>query len=405
MTDHVVPLPEPPAPIREIFPPELVARIVRIRRDLHRRPELAFAEYGTSGRLREELRSLEPAAIEEVAGTGLVARFRGRHPGGPVVAIRGDIDALPIQEATGLPFASEVPGAMHACGHDVHATWAVAAGALLAKDPAHGDVLVVLQPAEETGQGAPAVLASGALDEVRAIFGAHVDRRWEVGTVVAQEGPLAAAADAFIIVLRAGGAHGARPQDSADPIVGAAALVTMLQTIVSRLLSPAALAVVTVGSIHGGTAPNIIPDHVTMTGTLRSFDPDVRIRLHDEVRRIARATAGLHKLVCDVEIESGPPPIVNPAEPVGWARGAIERLLGPASLASMPEPNMGGEDFACYLEAIPGCFLRIGAREHGGPVIPAHTPTFDVDERAIFVGAAVLAATARAASEHLATSG
>src|SRR5262249_21001584 len=185
------------------------------------------------------LAELRPAAIARVAGTGVVARIAGRDRRAPVVAVRGDIDALPVAEDTGLPFASHNDGVMHACGHDVHATWAVGAAALLAREPAAGDVLVVLQPAEETGKGAPAVLATGALDEVRAIFGGHVDRRFAVGQVVADEGPLAASADTFEVELHGQGAHAARPHESADPIVGLGALIGALQTIVARRLNPA----------------------------------------------------------------------------------------------------------------------------------------------------------------------
>src|SRR5207244_690118 len=180
-----------------------------------------------------------PGRLERVAGTGVVARIPGRDGSRAPVAVRGDIDALPISESTGLPFASEHPGVMHACGHDVHATWAVGAAHLLAARPATGDVLIVLQPAEDTGRGANAVLESGALDGVAAIFGAHVDRRFAVGEVVAQEGPLAAAADTFEIELVGSGAHGARPHEAADPIVGAAALIGALQTILARRVNPA----------------------------------------------------------------------------------------------------------------------------------------------------------------------
>jgi amidohydrolase len=315
------------------------------------------------------------------------------------VAVRGDIDALPISEETGLPFASENPGVMHACGHDVHATWAVGAAHLLTACPAAGDVLIVLQPAEETGRGAQAVLESGALDGVAAIFGAHVDRRFAVGAVVAQEGPLAAAADSFEIRLLGTGAHGARPHEAADPVVGAAALIGALQTIVSRRVNPAYPAVVSIGSVHAGTAPNVLPDRATLTGTLRATDADTRRLLVEEVRRIAEATAAVYRLGVEVSIELGPPPLVNPPEPARWARRAAVAVLGDAGVVPLGFANMGGEDFASYLERIPGCFLRIGAREPGGEPIPAHSPRFYPAEESIFVGAAVLAEAARVASE------
>jgi amidohydrolase len=377
------------------------ASLVALRRDLHRRPELSNQESATADRLHAALAALRPAALDRVAGTGLVARIRGRDAGAPVVALRGDIDALPIQEATGLPFASEVPGVMHACGHDVHATWAVGAAALLAERPAAGDVLVVLQPAEETGRGAESVLATGALDDARAIFGAHVDRRFPVGQVVADAGPLAASADTFTITLRGRGAHGARPHEGADPIVGAAALVGALQTIVSRRLDPAVPAVVSVGALHAGTAPNVIPDLATLAGTLRATDPVTRRRLLDEVERLARGVAAAHDLRADVALELGPPPVVNQPTGAAWAREAAGRLLGAEGVVPLGFLNMAAEDFAAYLERMDGCFLRVGARELGGEFIAAHSPRFHAAEESIFVGAAVLAECARVAGDDL----
>lgn len=384
-----------------LFSVEEKESLIALRRDLHRHPELSWKEERTAGRLEAALRGLGITEVRRVAGTGVIARVPGRERGAPVVALRGDIDALPIQEATGLPYESEIPGVMHACGHDVHATWAVGAGMLLAKQSARGDVLVVLQPAEEMGNGAPAIIASGALDGVRAIFGGHVDRRFPVGQVVAQPGPLAAAADAFSIDVFGKGAHGARPHEGIDPIVAAAAIVSALQTIVSRRLDPGVAAIVTIGSIHGGSAPNVIPERVHLTGTLRAMVPDVRATLHREVTSIATAVAAAHGATVKVDIEKGPPPIVNPEREAGWAREAAVRVLGEDNVVPFGVTNMGGEDFACYLERIGGCFLRIGAREPGGDPAPAHSPGFTAAEDSIFVGAAVLAECARVASEKL----
>jgi hippurate hydrolase len=391
-----------PDPVARLFPADARDALVALRRDLHEHPELSFEEHRTSDCLQAALTAIEPSSLDRVAGTGLVARIRGRDPGAPVVAVRGDIDALPIQEATGLVFASRTPNVMHACGHDVHAAWAVGAAHLLARTPAQGDVLVVLQPAEETGRGAAAVLESGALDEVRAIFGGHVDRRFAVGQVVADAGPLAASADVFEIELTGRGGHGARPQEGADPIVGAGALVGALQTIVSRRLDPARAAVVTVGALHAGSAPNVIPDAAVMRGTLRAVDPDTRQALHEELRRIAGGVAATYGLTARVTIERGPPPIVNPADVVAWARTATVVVLGQEALTPLGTLNMGGEDFAYYMERIPGCFLRIGAREDGSEPIPAHSSRFYAAEESLFIGAAVLAETARVASKALA---
>ena len=378
-----------------------VAELFALRRELHRHPELSWQEERTAARLESALREAGAHDVRRVAGTGVTARMPGTDPAAPVVALRGDIDALPIHEATGLEYASTVNGVMHACGHDVHATWTVAAARHLRQQPARGDVVIVLQPAEEVGAGAPAILESGALDGVAVIFGGHVDRRFATGQVVAEPGPLAASADTFTIEVRGRGAHGARPHESADPIVAGAAIVGALQTIVARRLDPAAPAVVTVGSFHAGTASNVIPETATLTGTLRAMDPGTRQRLLDEVARISTAVGEAHGVNVAARVERGTPPIVNPAREAGWARDAAEAVLGPGAVVPFGITNMGGEDFAFYLERIPGCFLRIGAREPGGDRIAAHSPRFYADEWAIVVGGAVLAECARVAAARL----
>lgn len=389
-----------PAAACDRFTADELSRLVALRRQLHRHPELSWKEYATCDRLAAMAQSLG-GEVQRVANTGVVARFRGREAGAPVVAVRGDIDALPIQEETGLDYASAVPGVMHACGHDVHATWAMAAAMLLARQPARGDVLVVLQPAEEVGAGAPAILASGALDGVAAIFGGHVDRRFDVGQVIAESGPLAASADSFAITLVGRGAHGARPHESADCVVAAAAVITALQTIVARRLDPAAPAVCTVGSVHAGVASNVIPESATLTGTLRAMDPATRNTLTDEVQRLSRAVAEAYGVRAEVTVERGTPPIVNPVREAAWARQAATSVLGEGAVVPFGITNMGGEDFAFYMERIPGCFLRFGAREPGGPSTAAHSPRFHAADGAILVGGAVLAECARVASEAL----
>jgi hippurate hydrolase len=392
-----------PAAVAKLFDTTLAERLVKLRRELHQHPELSFKEEQTATRLASELEAVKPKSVARVAKTGLVARIAGRDQKAPVVAVRGDIDALPIQEATGLEFSSKNDGVMHACGHDVHATWTIGAANLLARNPARGDVLVVLQPAEEIGDGAAAILKSGAIDDARAIFGGHVDRRFEVGQCVAQEGPLAASADTFHIVLHGRGAHGARPHESRDPVIGLGALIGAMQTIVARRVNPSVPAVVTIGKVHAGTAPNIIPETAELRGTLRAVDPETRALLADEVKRIAQHIAETYGLKAEAIVhDNGSPPIVNPPQPTAWARAAAESLVGAENVVPLPGANMGGEDFAFYMERMPGCFLRIGAREPGGQVIPAHSPYFYAAEECIFVGAAILAESARRASEALA---
>ena len=270
------------------------ALLSTLRRDLHAHPELSWKESVTQARLERALADVGAADVRRVAGTGLVARVPGRSRTAPVVAVRGDIDALPITETTGLPFASRHAGVMHACGHDVHASWAVGAALLLARQPAAGDVVIVLQPAEEVGEGALAILEAGALDGVRAIFGGHVDRRFAVGQAVAQPGPLAASTDSFAITVTGRGSHGARPHQGADPVVASAAMITAFQTIVSRRLDPALPGVVSVGAVHGGTASNVIPETVMLAGTIRATTAVARTLLTSEVARMAHAVAATH---------------------------------------------------------------------------------------------------------------
>ena len=388
-------------PLRALFTDADVSLLVGLRRDLHQHPELSWKEHRTADRLADAVTALGAADVVRVAHTGVIARFAGRDRSAPVVAVRGDIDALPIEEATGLPFASSAPGVMHACGHDIHGTWAVGAALLLARQPADGDVLVVLQPAEEVGEGAKAILETGALDDVRAIFGGHVDRRFAVGQVVADTGPLAASTDTFQIELVGKGAHGARPQESADPIVGAAALISALQTIVARRIDPAAAAVVTVGTVHAGTASNIIPERAVLTGTLRATTPETRAAIGNEVVRLAEAIGAAYQLTAHATVHLGTPPIVNPPTAAAWMRQAAATVLGDAAVVPFGVTNMGGEDFAFYLERMQGCFMRVGAREEGGERLAAHSPRFTAAEESIFVGAAVLAESARVASAAL----
>ena len=391
-----------PAAVAGFYDTGAVEELVDLRRTLHADPELSLQEKRTAARLEETLVGLGVRDVTRVAGTGVVGRIPGRESGAPTVAVRGDIDALPILEDTGLAFASRNDGVMHACGHDVHASWTVAAARLLQAEPATGDVLFVLQPAEETGEGAAAVLATGVLDEVSAIFGAHVDLTFEVGQAMVQEGAVGAAADRFEVELLGQGAHGARPHLGLDPIVGAAQVVSALQTVVSRRVPPDQPAVVTVGAIEAGTAHNVIPDRAVLKGTLRSLDPGVRRLLADEVRHVAESVAAACRLEARVRMLQGTPAVLNDERAAAWAREAAASVIGADAVKPLPVANMGGEDFAFYQERIPGCFIRVGARLPGDPVVGAHTPYFAPAEEAIFVGGALLAAAARRASSELA---
>ena len=373
---------------------------IKIRQHIHAHPELSFQEINTSKFIRDKLTEWNiPHSVKAV--TGVVGIIEGKNPSKKITALRADMDALPITEMNDVEYRSTNAGVMHACGHDVHATWAIGAAMQLLRAPAAGDVLIVLQPAEEIGAGARAILASGVLDGVSAIFGAHVDRRFVVGEVIAEAGPLAASADSFTITLHGRGAHGARPHEAADPIVAAAAVITALQTVVSRSIDPSRPAVCTVGSVHAGIASNVIPEAATLTGTLRAMDAPTRARLVSELTRIATDVAIGYGVRAAIDVEHGTPPIVNPPRESAWAREAAATVLGNAAIVPFGITNMGGEDFAFYMERIPGCFLRLGARRPGEEATAAHSPRFDVAEGAIVVGAAVLAECARVSSRAL----
>lgn len=383
-------------------------QVIEWRRDLHQHPELGNDETRTAQKVADHLRALGLTPKTGIAHTGVTAVLKGARPG-PRIALRADMDALPVTERTGLPFASTVRGeyrgqpvgVMHACGHDMHATWAVGAGMLLARDPALGEVRIVLQPAEEVGEGAAAVLASGALDDCAAIFGAHVDWRFAVGEVVVDAGPLAASTDTFEITFHGRGGHGARPQDTIDPVVGLAAFVGDLQTLVSRRLDPALPGVVSVGVLEAGNAPNVIPESARCAGTIRATTVASRTLLVEEVERLAHAVAAAHLCSATVTMREGTPPLVNPPQGAAWAQQAARALLGDQARRSLATANMGGEDFAFYLERMDGCFMRLGTWREGRARAGVHTPRFDPDEDALLVGAALLAACARVASASL----
>ncbi len=385
-------------PAHEIFTTDQRQKLVSLRHEIHRNPEISFEEHHTAERLERALRDVGLEDIRRVAETGIVARIPGTIPDAPVVAIRGDMDALPIQEETDVEFSSVNLGVMHACGHDVHSAWTVGAAHLLTADPPSGDIVILLQPAEETGRGAPVMIEAGALDGVCAIFGCHVDMRFEVGQVVAQPGSVAASADDFTIELTGHGSHAARPHEGNDPVVAAAALICTLQTIVSRRLAPGTPAAITVAVVEAGSAHNVIPNAARLSGTIRAANNDIRARLETELRRCAAGIASAHNMTADVSVRNGTPPLVNETRTTAWAQEAVCDLLGADALVTLPEPNLGGEDFACYLEKVDGSFLRIGARNAGQPPIPAHTSRFLPADESIFVGAAVLAAAARRAS-------
>jgi len=362
------------------------------RRELHAVPELAFKESETAEYLAERLEPLSVDRLETgVGGTGIVADIKGASPGRAVM-VRADMDGLPITEAGDLPFRSTHRAVMHACGHDVHMAVALEVARAVAdhRDQLAGLVRFVFQPAEEVAGGAKPMIEAGVLDGIDRVVGLHVWAGLPTGQVSVRSGAMMASADGFTLIVRGKGGHGAMPDLTVDAVVIAAQIVTALQTLVSRETSPRAPVVVTLGSIHGGSAFNIIAGEVVIQGTLRTFDAAIRERL---LRRMAELAAGIASAMrgsCEFRLESAAPPVVNDAAMAGLVADAATDVLGADAVVPF-EPLMVGEDVAFFLDARPGCFFLLGGAPDSGPVLH-HTAEFQVDERCLLIGYRVMSA-------------
>ena len=381
--------------------PELYDKLVAVRRELHRYPELSGQEARTATVISRFLHELGIPHRTNVAGHGVVADIHGKSEV-PCVVLRADTDALPIQEETGLEFASAHNGVMHACGHDGHTTMLLGAAALLSREKGlPAPVRLIFQPAEEKGIGAIAMIQEGALSGAGLVFGGHLDRHYRPGTIVVSEGPVNASSDNFAIEIIGQGAHGARPHESIDAVVVGSLMIMALQTIVSREVDPARPSVVSVGQFHAGTAPNVIAGQAKLEGTVRAQDPAVRRQLLSSVRRIAESIAQLHGAKIHVTVTEGTPPLVNDAVMAGLARQAAIEAVGDSNVLPLKTANMGAEDFSYYLEKIPGAYVRFGSQVPGREGYPAHSSKFDFDEEALAVGAVYYRAIARIAGQQL----
>jgi len=365
---------------------------VESRRHLHRFPEVSFQEKETSAFVANAIAEMGHPLQTGVGGYGVKVVIEGGSPG-PTIALRADIDALPIYEETGLEFASQNPGVMHACGHDVHtATLLATAKALTAiQADLSGRVVLVFQPGEEQNPGgASLMIKDGVLEnpKVDAIFGLHV-APWEAaGTLAFGAGAKMAAPDEFDCTVRGKGGHGARPNLGVDPILVASQCITLLQQIVARNVDPLLSAVITVGSIHGGSARNVIPDEVTFTGTVRTMDPEVQklmaVRIEQVIKGVCEAAGATYRL----RYESGYPVLVNDAAATEVAFSAAGAILSEENVIDMPV-SMGGEDFAFFLQMVPGSFGRLGSKsEHDKNPAGLHTSTLMIDEECMVVGVA-----------------
>jgi amidohydrolase len=373
--------------------PELVAW----RRRLHRRPELAFEERETARFVAERLRAEGFEVHEGLAGTGVVGILRALHGPSPrpAVLLRADMDGLPIQEVSGREYGSELPGRMHACGHDGHVAMLLGAARLLAarRSELRQDVVVCFQPGEEGAGGARKMIEAGVLGlaSVRWAFAIHLWSLYPEGTIHVRSGPSLAAQDEFTARLKGPGGHGGMPHLAADPVVAACQAVVALQAVVSRSVDPLEAAVLTVGSVEAGSAPNVIPEVAELRGTLRSFREEVRALLVRRLREVLEGAARAGGCGLELELRPGYPAVVNDPRAVEKVRRAARETVGEGRLFESP-PLAVSEDFAYFLERVPGALVLLGAGDPArGIDAPHHSPRFDISESALKVGAELFA--------------
>ena len=372
---------------------EIEEQLVSWRREFHMHPELGFQETRTATCVAKVLEPLGYRVRIGVGRTGVVAEWGEGHP---IVAIRADMDALPIQEANTVPNVSEVPGVMHACGHDAHVAIALGVGTLLTKEQFPGTVRFLFQPAEEVGDdegisGAPRMVEDGAMEGVDAVLALHVNADVPVGDVTLGAGPASAGVDSFYVTITGRGGHGAYPHETLDPIYIAGYAILALHGVISRRLHPFDAAVVSIGSVHGGQAENVIPEQVEMSGTIRYMEPKVQEKIHAEIERalgVARALGGDYTL----RFEHGGSPMINDTEVVALIREVVTELLGDEHVQPHTMER-GGEDFGDSSSLVPGAMFMLGCQIEGDERVH-HNPRFDIDERCLPIGVAILAEAA-----------
>jgi amidohydrolase len=368
---------------------ELEPYYLDLRHKIHAHPELGMKEFNTTALIQQELKSYGIETIPNGKNTGVVGVLKGGFPG-KTVALRADIDALPVEEKTGLPFASQNDHVCHACGHDIHTTTLLAAARLLSerREEIHGTVKFIFQPAEETAQGAESILQNGFLDDVDAIFGAHTWPDVPGGSIGYKYGAMMAGAARFDITISAKGGHAAHPHKTPDPIVIAAYIILGLQSIVSREIAPLDSAVLTVGKMDAGTAFNVIPSQVTLHGTFRFLLPEVRDKICEAIKRIATLTAEAHKAKAEVTIQEDEGPVINRNELTDMVKESAETLLGAEHSVELKQASMGSEDFSVYLAQKPGAFFRLGTGEDDEQYhLALHNNKLLFSEKAISAGA------------------
>lgn len=372
---------------------QIAPNIVEWRREFHMYPELGFEEHKTAAKVAQVLTQLGYRVRTGVGRTGVVGE---KGIGKPIIAIRADMDALPIQEENQVPYVSQIPGKMHACGHDAHTAIVLGVAMLLANEKLPGTLRLIFQPAEEVSDeenksGAPRMIEDGVMDGVDAILALHVDAHTPVGNIRIGSGPSSGGVDNFFATIIGKGGHGARPYETIDPIWIAAHVIFALNGIISRRVDPFAPAVVSIGSIHGGEAENVIPNQVTLSGTIRYMDKDVQRQIHAEVEKafsITRLFGGDYRL----KFQISDPPMINDAQVVHFIEEVASDILGKDHVLP-PKRALGAEDFGRFSELAPGAMFGLGCMIEGDER-SHHNPRFDIDERCLPVGASILAEAA-----------
>jgi amidohydrolase len=375
-------------------------RLVRYRRHLHAHPELSMAEHETAAFVQRELAK---GSFDEVIGgvgeTGIKAVLRGKRPG-PVTLLRADMDALPVAEISDAPYRSTRDGVMHACGHDGHTAILLAVALELSgrRDAVAGTIVFCFQPGEEGSAGAKLMIEDGVLEDphVDRVFALHLYSGLEVGRVGIRDGAFFASSDRFTIELTGRGGHGAMPQFSSDPIVGAAALVSALQTIASREIAPKDPVVVTVGSLHAGTTFNVIPDTARLAGTVRALDEGVRREMPERLERLTAGVSAAMRLQHALQYDFGYPPTINDRATNDVVRAVARAVVGPENVSDPQDIAMWSEDMSYMQQERPGAYFLIGSRGDEIGREPQHSARYDIDERALEVGFAMMVGIALA---------
>ncbi|PSO70203.1 MAG: hydrolase [Cyanobacteria bacterium QH_9_48_43] len=374
----------------------LAPRLIEIRRHIHSHPELSAQEYQTAAYAAGCLSSCGIQVQEGIGKTGFVGELKGDGSDERTLAIRADMDALPIQERTNLEFASQTPGVMHACGHDVHTTLGLGTAMVLSQlgESPPGNVRFLFQPAEEIAQGASWMIQDGAMKDVSGILGVHVFPSIPARSVGVRKGALTAAADDLEIVIQGDSGHGARPHEAVDAIWIASLVVTTLQQAISRTHNPLHPVVLTIGNIEGGQAANVVADRVRMSGTVRSLHPETHANLPAWIEKIIANICDTYGASYEMNYQRGAPSVQNDFALTQLVEGAAQEAWGSDHVQILPEPSLGAEDFSGYLEEAPGTMFRLGVGRTDQPNYPLHHPQFEIDEAAIVTGVVTLAYSA-----------